>query len=145
MFQIVELLTHWGRVAHICVSKLTIMVSDKGLSLVRRPAIICTNGGIWLIGSLETKFQINLNRNSHNFIKEMHLKIWSGNWWPFCFGINLFWLDFGGLYRTAILTIIAPGDSRAIYKLLGEKCEEAGVRLEPDGAYSSGHDYSETL
>ena len=33
-------LTHWGRVTHICVSKLTIIGSDKGLSSDRRQAII---------------------------------------------------------------------------------------------------------
>ena len=38
-------LTHWGRVAHICVSKLTIIGSDNGLSPGRRQAIIWTNAG----------------------------------------------------------------------------------------------------
>ena len=36
-------LTHWGRVTHICVSKLTIIGSDNGLSPDRRQAIIWTN------------------------------------------------------------------------------------------------------
>ena len=36
-------LTHWGRVTHICVCKLTIIGSDNGLSPGRRPAIIWTN------------------------------------------------------------------------------------------------------
>ena len=35
----VTLLTHWGRVMHICVSKATIIVSDNGLSPSRRQAI----------------------------------------------------------------------------------------------------------
>ena len=34
------LLNHWGRVTHICVSKLTIIGSDNGLSPGRRQAII---------------------------------------------------------------------------------------------------------
>ena len=34
------LLTHWGRVTHICVSKLIIIGSDNGLSPSRRQAII---------------------------------------------------------------------------------------------------------
>ena len=46
-------LTHWGRVRHICVSKLTIIGSDNGLSPDRRQAIIWTNAGILLIGPLE--------------------------------------------------------------------------------------------
>ena len=39
-------LTHWGRVAHMCVSKLTIIGRDNGLSPGRRQAIIWTNAGI---------------------------------------------------------------------------------------------------
>ena len=48
--------THWGRVTHICVSKLTIIGSDNGLSPDRRQAIIWTYAGILLIGPLETNF-----------------------------------------------------------------------------------------
>ena len=33
-------LTHWGRVMHICICKLTIINSDNGLSPGRRKAII---------------------------------------------------------------------------------------------------------
>ena len=33
-------LTHWGRVTHICVGKITIIGSDNGLSPERRQAII---------------------------------------------------------------------------------------------------------
>ena len=36
----VSCLTHWGRVTHICVGKLTIIGSDNGLSPERRQAII---------------------------------------------------------------------------------------------------------
>ena len=49
-------LTHWGRVTHICVNKLTIIGSDNGLSPGRRQAIIWTNAGILLIGPLGTNF-----------------------------------------------------------------------------------------
>ena len=42
----VLVLTHWGRVTLICVSKLTIIGSDNGLSPGRRQAIIWTNAGI---------------------------------------------------------------------------------------------------
>ena len=63
-------LTHWGRVTHICVSKLTIIGSDNGLSPGRRQAIIWTNAGILLIGPLGTNFKWNFNRNSYIFIQE---------------------------------------------------------------------------
>ena len=49
-------LTHWGRVAHICVVKMTIIRSDNGLSPGRRQAIIWTNAGILLIGPRGTNF-----------------------------------------------------------------------------------------
>ena len=49
-------LTHWGRVTHICVSKLTIIGSDNGLSPGRPQAIIWTNAGILLIQTSETNF-----------------------------------------------------------------------------------------
>ena len=51
-----NVLTHWGRVTHICVSKITIIGSDNGLSPRRRQAIIRTNAGILLIGPLGTNF-----------------------------------------------------------------------------------------
>ena len=47
-------LTHWGRVTHICVSKLTIIGSDDGLSPDRRQTIIWTNAGLLLIRPLGT-------------------------------------------------------------------------------------------
>ena len=49
-------LTHWGRVMHIYVGKLTIIGSNNGLSPGRRQAIIWTNAGILLIGLLGTNF-----------------------------------------------------------------------------------------
>ena len=49
-----NVLTHWGRVTHICLGKLTIIDSDNGLSPGRRQAIIWTNTGLLLIGPLGT-------------------------------------------------------------------------------------------
>ena len=56
-----ESLTHWGRVMHICVSILTIIGSDNGLSPGRRQAIIWTNAGILFIGPLEPNLSEILN------------------------------------------------------------------------------------
>ena len=47
-------LTHWGRVTHICISKLPIIGSDNGLAPERRQTIIWTNDGLLLIGPLGT-------------------------------------------------------------------------------------------
>ena len=75
-------LTHWGRVTHICVGKLTIIVSDKGLSPARRQAIIWTSAGILLIGSLGTNFSEILIEIQTFTFKKMRLKISSAKWRP---------------------------------------------------------------
>ena len=51
-----QLLNHWGRVMQICVSDLTIIASDNGLSPDRHQDIIWTNTGILLIGPCGTNF-----------------------------------------------------------------------------------------
>ena len=74
---------------HICVSKLTIIGSDNGLSPNRCQAIIWNNAGILLIGPLGTKFsEIWIEIQIFSF-KKMHLKISSAKWRPFCFGLNV--------------------------------------------------------
>ena len=67
-------LTHWARVTHICVSKLTIIGSDNGLSPERRQAIILTNATILLIGTLGTNFSEILIETSIFSFKKKHLK-----------------------------------------------------------------------
>ena len=81
-------LTHWGRVTHICVSKITIIGPDNGLSPERRQAIIWTNAGIWLIQILGTNFNEILSKIHAFSLKKMHLKMSSGKWRPFCLGLN---------------------------------------------------------
>ena len=76
-------LTHWGRVTHICVGKLTIIASDNGL------APSWTNAVILLIGPLGTKFnEISIEIHTFSF-KKMHLKMSSAKWRPFCLGLNV--------------------------------------------------------
>ena len=77
-------LTHWGRVPHICVGNLTIIVSNNGLSPGRRQAIIWTNAG-----PLETNFsEIFIGIQTFSFGK-MHFKMSSAKWRPFCLGLNV--------------------------------------------------------
>ena len=76
-------LIHWGRVTHICVSRLTITGSDNGLSPGRHQAIIWTIAGILLMGPLETNFREILNGNQTFSFKKMHLKMSSAKWRPF--------------------------------------------------------------
>ena len=85
----VALLTHWGRVTHICVSKLTIIGSDNGLSPGRRWAIIWTNDWILLIRPIGTNFsEISIEILTFSF-KKTRLKLSSAKWRPFCLGLNV--------------------------------------------------------
>ena len=74
---------------HICVSNLTIIGSDNGLSPGRRQAITWTNVRILLIGPLGSNF-IEMSIEIHTFsFKKIHLKMLSGKWRPFCLGLNV--------------------------------------------------------
>ena len=89
-------LTHWGRVTHICVGNLTIIGSDNGLSPGRRQAIIWTNAAILLIGPLGTNFSEILIEIDTYWFKKMWLKVSSAKWRPFCLGLNvLMWFRMG--------------------------------------------------
>ena len=82
-------LTHWSPVIHICINKFTITGSYNGLSPGRRQAIIWISVGILLIGPLGTNFSEILIKIYKFSLKKMHLKMWSGKWWPHCFGLNV--------------------------------------------------------
>ena len=74
---------------HVCVSELTIIGSDNGLSPGRRQAIIWTNAGILLIRPLEINFnEILIEIHTISF-KKIHLKMSSGKWRTFCLGLNV--------------------------------------------------------
>ena len=79
---------------HICVSKLTIIGSDNGLSPGRRQAIIWTNAGILLIRTLGTNFSEILSGIHVFSFKKMHFKMSSAKWRPFCLGLNVLKLSF---------------------------------------------------
>ena len=73
-------LTRWGPVTHLCVSKLTIIISDNGLSPGRRQAIIWTNAGILLIETIRANFnEILIKIHTFSF-KKIHLKTLFGIW-----------------------------------------------------------------
>ena len=73
---------------HICVSKLTSIGSDNGLSPGRRQAIIWTNAGILLIRTLGTNFSEILGEIHSFSFSKMHLKISSATWRLFGLGLN---------------------------------------------------------
>ena len=88
------MLTHWGRVTHICVSKLTSIASDNSLSIERRQASIWNNAGTLLIGPLETNFsEISIEIQIFN-LKKIRLKMSSAKCRPFCLGLNVLRLEY---------------------------------------------------
>ena len=68
---------------HICVTKLTIIGSDNGLSPGRRQAIISTNSGILLFGPLGINFSEILIEIHIFSLKKM--KMLFAKWRPFFF------------------------------------------------------------
>ena len=83
---------------HICVSKLTIIGSDNGLSPDRRQAIIWTNAGLLLIEPLGTNFSEILIEILTFSLKKMRLKVSSAKRRPFCLGLNGLMIQIGQFY-----------------------------------------------
>ena len=118
-----NVLTHWGRVTHTCVSKLTIIGSDNGLSPDRRQAIIWTNAGLLLIGPLGTNFSEILIEILTFSFKKMRFKVSSGKRRPFCLGLNVLmkWSEFRKImqvYRPKYYRICHRGNFKNAYQLL---------------------------
>ena len=82
-------LTHWGRVTHICICKLTIIGSDNGLSPGWHQANIRTCAWILLTRILGRKFSEILFKIYTFSFKKMLLKMMSGKWRPFCLDLNV--------------------------------------------------------
>ena len=81
-------LTHRGRVTRICISKISIIGSDNGLSPGRRQAIIWANAAILLIWHLGINFSEILIEINTFSLKKMHLKLSSAKWRLFRLGLN---------------------------------------------------------
>ena len=117
-----RILTHWGPVTYICVSKLTIIGSDNGLSPGRRQAIIWINAGILSIGPLGTYFsEIYIEILTFSF-KEMRLKVSSAKWQPFCLGLNV-------LIRRWIQAIIWTNSGILLIGILGTNFSEILIKV----------------
>ena len=84
-----NVLTHWGRVMHICVGNLTIFGSDNGLSPGRCQAIIWANAGILLIGPLGINISEILIEILTFSFKKIRLKVLSAKCRPFCLILNV--------------------------------------------------------
>ena len=124
-------LTHWGRVTHICVGKLTIIDSDNVLSPGRRQAIIWTNAGILLVGPLGTNFsEILIEIDTFSF-KKMYLKMSSVKWRPFCLGLNM-------LRLLAIPRTAPNGVEIACWRGLHKQTVKESIPLGFDSELASG-------
>ena len=98
----VNVLTHWGGLTHICISNLTITGSDIPALVqimawrqhatshyLNQQAIIWTNAGILSIETLGTNFsEISIEILTFSF-KNVRLKVSSGKWRPICLGPNV--------------------------------------------------------
>ena len=62
--------THWGRVTHICIGKLTISGSDNGLSSWSPPSHYQNQCWDIVNWNIKNKLQWNLKQNSDNCIQE---------------------------------------------------------------------------
>ena len=120
-------LTHWGQVTPICVSKLTIICSDNGLSPCRHQAVIWTNAGILFIGALGTNFSEILIKIDKFSFKKMHFKMSSGKWRPFCLDLNM--LTMVGRVLLTLTPIILS--RRALWS--------RGLQLRPNSRYLAYH------
>ena len=110
------LLTHWGWVMHICVSKITIIGSDNGLSPGRHQTIIWTNARIFLIGLLGTNFnKILIEIDAFSF-KKILLKMLSAKWQPFC--LSLIVLMHWGCDKMAVILHITFSDWISCMKIV---------------------------
>ena len=71
---------------YICISDLTIIVSDKVLSPGRRQAIIWITVGMLLIGKNFSEIIMEIHTST---LKKMQLKMLSVKRWPFCLSLNV--------------------------------------------------------
>ena len=111
----IAILTYWGRVTHICVSRQTIIGSDNGLPPGRRQAIIWTNAGILLIGPLGTNFTENLIEILTCSFTKIRLKVSSAKWRPFCLGLNV-------LMQLSYVVLWAEMQFQSIYTIDMQEC-----------------------
>ena len=102
-------LTHWGRVTHICIGKLNIIASDNGLSPRRRQAIIWTNAGILLIKTFRNKLQWNCIQKSNIFIQGNAFENVVCEMAAICLGLNVLTAPVMYIFYKFPLAITEPG------------------------------------
>ena len=97
------MLTHWGRVTHICVGNLDMISSDNGLLPRQRQAIMWTNAGILLNWPIATNFnEILIEIHTFSF-KKIFWKIAAILSRPQCVKIRVFSRHFSCTMSTTYL------------------------------------------
>ena len=87
-FPLRDRLINWGQVKLICVIKLTIIVSDNGLSLGRCRSVIHTNDGLLSNGTMATIFSGILSEIYIFSFKQINLKMSFAKWRQFGLDLN---------------------------------------------------------
>ena len=82
-------LINWGRVTHICVSKINHHWSREWFVAWSAPSHYLNQCWIIVHWNLKNKLQWNLNKICTFTFKKMHLKMSSVKWRPFCLGLNM--------------------------------------------------------
>ena len=136
-----SLLTHWGRVTHICIAYLTIIASDNGLSPSRRQSIIWTNAEILLIRPLGTNVSEMLIEIHTFSFKKMHLKMTSAKRRAFCLGLNVLtaspswweWGYFSSFFDIEMLQVIwnSSSNNREHFKHWRQSLKTSLSRVNP--------------
>ena len=78
------------------------IVSDNGLSPVRRQAITCTNADLLSIESLGTNFNEILIKTQNFSFTKMHLGMLTAKWQPFCPGGR--WVKSADMFSYTVVT-----------------------------------------
>ena len=107
-WEITSRLTHWDRVTHKCVNKLTIIRSDNGMSPGRRQVFIWTIAGIWLIGFLGTNFSKILIEIQTFSLNDMQFILSSATWRTFCPGLNVLIVRMYSVTNPSIGNCLSP-------------------------------------
>ena len=112
------------------VSKVTNSGSDNGLSPGQRQAIIWTNAGILLIGSLGTNLsEIVIKIHTFSF-KKLCLKMSSGKWRPSCLRLNVLNLRRHTKIKMSLLMNYFPDNPKILLQVISSQSYPYSISLE---------------
>ena len=124
-------LTYWVWMTHKCVSKLTMIGSDNGLSPGRRQVIIWANVWISLNRPMGTNFSEIMIEICKFPFKNMNWNLSSGNWRPFCLGLNVLIpvIEYAVFRPAWFVTYPVPSHYLHLYRLIVDPKEANSSRI----------------